>query len=231
MQPGLARLLEDGLTDQEVEDAFRSLARLSPEQADVLRQMERFYLGAAEELRDAGVTVVVASSSSDDIRRLMRAAHRLDWSPRWVINDSQPSFLTLTGAPRDQGINLVQISSRRAAGDPVPSLDRGCISLRNTMTDAPPFRYRTHTDAWNLISATCDYLDVVFAAISRAGPAVTRDSMVEALSTTRYETDAGALITFAPDDRGGSDRFRVLTADPDCVLNDWGCMRAFTDWF
>ena len=39
-----------------------------------------------------------------------------------------------------------------------------------------------------------------------------------------------AIITFSPANRNGAERFRVLQADPDCVLNFWGCMRSTTDW-
>ena len=156
----------------------------------------------------------------------MRAAERLDWFPQWVINDSQPAVLTLTGAPEEQVRRLVQISSRRAAGDPIPDSDRACVSLRNTSAEAPPFSHRTHTDAWNLITATCDSLDLVFAAMTRVAGPLTREALIDALALTDYETAHGSRISFAPDDHNGSDRFRVLRADPDCVLDEWGCMRA-----
>ena len=224
------RLLEDGLTDSEVEEGLRSFSRLSPEQAEVLRQMEQYFLGTVDQLRSAGVTAVVSSADSDDVRRLMRAADRLDWFPQWIINDSQPAVLTLTRAPVEQGRNLVQVSSRRAAGDPVPDSDRGCVSLRNTSTGAPPFPHRTHTDAWNLITATCDSLDVVFAAMTRVTGPLTREALIGVLSTTDYRTAHGSRISFAPDDRNGSEHFRVLRADPNCVLDSWGCMRAVSDW-
>ena len=225
------RLLESGLTDSETEEAVRNLRRLSPEQAEVLRQMEEYFLGAAEDFRRAGVTAVVSSASSADVRRLMRAADRLGWSPQWIINDSQPAVLTLTGAPTEQVRRLVQVSSRRAAGDPVPDSDRACVALRNTSADAPPFSQRTHTDAWNLITGTCDSLDLVFAAMTRVAGPLTREALVSALALTDYETAHGSRIGFDTDDRDGSDRFRVLRADPDCVLDEWGCMRAEGDWF
>ena len=56
------------------------------------------------------------------------------------------------------------------------------------------------------------------------------DTFVEALKSTHYDTGYGGLITFAHADPNGSERFRVLQADPECVLNFWGCMRSTTDW-
>ena len=224
------RLLEGGLTDAEIEEGQQNFSRLVPERAEVLRQIEQYFLSAAEQFRGAGVTTVVSSATSADVRRLMRAAERLDWTPRWITNDSQPAVLTLDGAPRQQSGNLVHVSARRAAGDPVPELDRGCVSLRNTSTGAPPFSHRTHTDAWTLITDTCDLLDVTFAAMTRVAGPLTRDALIDELGATRYETGYGARIAFGPDDRNGSDRFRVLRADPDCVLNHWGCLRAAGDW-
>lgn len=38
------------------------------------------------------------------------------------------------------------------------------------------------------------------------------------------------LITFPSRNSSGADRYRVLQADPDCVLNFWGCMRSTTGW-
>ena len=225
-----ARLLEGGLTDAEIEEGRRNFSRLAPERAEILRQIEQYFLSAAEQFRGAGVTTVVSSATSADVRRLMRAAERLDWTPNWITNDSQPAVLTLDGAPRRQSSKLVQVSSRRAAGDPVPELDRGCVSLRNTSTGAPPFSHRTHTDAWTLITDTCDLLDVTFAAMTRIAGPLTREALIDELGATRYETGHGARIAFGSGDRNGSDRFRVLRADPDCVLDHWGCLRAAGDW-
>ena len=225
------RLLEGGLTDSETEEAVQNLSLLSPEKAEVLRQLEKYFLDTVEQLRRADVTTVVSSATSADVRRLMRAADRLDWFPQWVINDSQPAVLTLTGAPEEQVSRLVQISSRRAAGDPIPDSDRACVGLRNTSAAAPPFSHRTHTDAWNLITATCDSLDLVFAAMTRVAGPLTRQSLIETLALTDYETAHGSRISFAPDDHNGSNRFRVLRADPHCVLDEWGCMRAESDWY
>ena len=224
------RLLESGLTDSEVQEGLSSFSRLSSQQAEVLRQMERHFLDTAERFRAAGVTVVVSSSAPADVRRLMRAADLLGWHPRWVTDDSQPVALTLLGAPPRQARNLVQISSRRAAGDPVPGSDRACVSLRNQTAGAAPFAYRAHSDAWNLITATCDSLDVVFAAMTQTDGPLTREALVVALAGTDYETAHGSRIRFGPDDRDGADRFRVLRADPDCVLDEWGCMRAASGW-
>lgn len=224
------RLLESDLSDSEHEAALRRFSQLSAEHARVLQQMERFFLDTVGEMQSAGVTAVVASASSADVRRLMRAADRLDWFPQWVITDSQPAVLTLTNAPREQGLNLVQISSKRAAGDEIPELDRGCINLRNTSAEAPHFSHRVHTDAWNLTTAICDYLDVTFGAVTRVSGPLTREALSDALNATDYETAHGSRIRFASDDRNGADRFRVLRADPDCVLDYWGCMRAISDW-
>ena len=66
----------------------------------------------------------------------MRAAQQVDWYPKWIINDSQFALLVLTGTPEEQKNNLVQVSTRRAAGDAIPELDEGCVSLRNTAVDA-----------------------------------------------------------------------------------------------
>ena len=225
------RLLEGGLTDAEIEEGLRQLSRLSPERAGILREMEQYYLAAVESFRAAGVTTVASSASAADVRRLMRAAERLGWLPRWVISDAQPAVLTLAGAPQQQSRELVQVSSRRAAGDSVADSDRACVSLRNTATEAPLFTHRQHTDAWNLITETCDLLDIVFAAMTLATEPVTRESLVAALETIEHETAHGSLVTFAPGDRNGADRFRLLRADPGCVLNPWGCMRAESGWY
>ena len=136
----------------------------------------------------------------------------------------------LTDAPEAQGLNLVQVSSRRAADDPIDGLDRGCLSLRNTETMADRFAHQFHTDAWNLMTSTCDYLDIVFSAISRVDGPLTRESFVAALSETDYKAAHGSMVRFAADDLYGSDSFRVLSADPACVLNDWGCMRPLSRW-
>ena len=224
------RLLEGGLSDDEAAEAQRNLATLPPEAADLFGQIEQFYLEAANRFKDAGVTAVAASADWTDVRRMMRAAELVDWHPTWVANDIQPATIVLADVPKAQAENLVLVSNRRAAGDEVPPLDQGCITLRNTASTASPFAHRLHTDAWTLITATCDYLDVAFSAMTRVQGDINADTFVEALKSTRYDTQYGGLITFAPGDPNGSERFRVLQADPECVLNFWGCMRSTTDW-
>lgn len=224
------RLLETGLSADELEEAQRNLASLPPELAELFAQIEQFYNDAAARFKEAGVTAVVATSDWSDVRRMMRAADRIDWVPTWIANDIQPSTIVMADAPRRQAQNLVQVSARRAAGDEVPPLDQGCITLRNTASEAPPFAHRPHSDAWNLITSICDYLDVSFSAMTRVDGPITTDSMVQAMNDTHYDAAYGGLITFSPANRGGAERFRILQPDVDCVLNFWGCMRSTTDW-
>ena len=224
------RLLEGGLSDDEAAEAQRNLATLPPEAADLFGQIEQFYLEAANRFKDAGVTAVAASADWTDVRRMMRAAELVDWYPTWVANDIQPATIVLADVPKAQAENLVLVSNRRAAGDEVPPLDQGCITLRNTASTASPFAHRLHTDAWTLMTAICDYLDVTFSAMTRVQGDINADTFVQALKSTQYDTQYGGLITFAPADPNGSERFRVLQADPECVLNFWGCMRSTTDW-
>ena len=224
------RLLETGLSAGERAEAERNRAALAPGLAALFAEMEQFYTETAAHFEALGVTVVVATVDWSDLRRMMRAAESIGWVPKWVASDIQPSTVLLADAPRRQAQNLVQVSSRRAAGDEVPALDRGCITVRNAASDAAPFAHRLHSDAWNLITATCDYLDVAFSALTRAGGPITARSFVRALNDTRYETGHGGLITLSPANRNGAESFRVLQADPDCVLNFWGCMRSTTDW-
>lgn len=203
---------------------------LPPDLGGLMVAIRQHFLATAEALRDAGVTTVVASASWDAVRSLMRAAEVVGWYPKWITNDSQFSLIVLVDAPEAQGQNLVQISSRRAADDPIDGLDRGCLSLRNTGTAAEPFSHRFHTDAWSLLTATCDYLDVVFSAVSRVDGPLTREAFLAELQETSYVTAHGQHLHFTAGDPYGSDSFRVLGADPNCVLNDWGCMRPLTDW-
>ena len=227
------RLLESGLSESEQREVEMKLTALPPEIAEVLKLVEAFYLDAAEGFKDSGVTAVVTTADWSDVRRFMRAAELVGWTPMWIINDIQPATLTLTEAPERQAGNLVSVSARRAAGDAIPELDRSCMSLRNTASDAPTFSHRHHTDAWSLLQATCDYLDVTFSAMTRAAQAdgtLTRESFMAAMHQTSYDTEYGTLITFGEDNPYGWDRFRVLEADPACVLNHWGCMRSTTDW-
>ena len=224
------RLLHSGLTGDEETAAQQAWARLTPAQADTLELIERFYLDTAADFRDSGVDVVVTSGEWYDIRRLMRAAELIDWFPKWIISDQQHALVVLTNAPPRQANNLVQISFRRAAGDEIPDIDRGCISMRNTAVAAEPFAHRFHTDAWNMITATCEYLDVIFAAVSRVSGQFSQEKFMEELSETRYETPQGSVIQFGRGDYFANDRYRVLQADPHCVLDDWGCMRSVSGW-
>lgn len=231
MAESRVRLMETGLSDAEIAQAVDNFEELAPAQVSVLRSLERYFQDTAADMRDQGVTVVAASANWSDVRRLMRAADQLDWTPTWLISEGQPAVLTLSSSPERQVQNLLQVSSRRAAGDPISELDRGCIALRNTSAGAPAFAHRIHTDAWDLITSTCDLLDVVFGAMTRVDGPLTPASLLDALSTTDYETFRGSRIRFAAGDRNGAERFRVLRADPDCVLNQWGCMRAVSEWF
>ncbi len=208
----------------------QAVASMPPNFAQLLVAMRDHFMTTAAEMRDAGVTAVVAVGDWADVRNLMRAAELAEWYPKWIINDAHYALLVLTDSPKAQGLNLVQVSSRRAADDPIDGLDRGCLSLRNADTAAEPFAHRFHTDAWNLMTSTCDYLDVVFSAVSRVSGPLTRESFVAALSETDYEAAHGQRLRFTAGDLYGSDSFRVLSADPNCVLNDWGCMRPLTDW-
>ena len=230
LQEKRVRLLEGGLSAEEEAEAQRNLAALPSEVADVYGQIEQFFLDAANEFEDAGVSTVVMTADWTDTRRMMRAAELIDWTPTWLANDVQPASVVMSDIPARQAANLVQVSSRRAAGDEVGELDRGCVTLRNTASLADTFSHRLHTDAWTLITATCDYLDIAFAAMTRVEGPITADSFTAALQDTRHDPGYGGRITFAPDDYEGADRFRVLAADPECVLNDWGCMRSTTDW-
>ena len=223
-------LLDGDLSDSEEQAAAQAWESLPPAQADTLRSMEEFFLSVASNLRDSGIYTVVSTADWSDLRRLMRAAELVNWAPTWILTDMQPALLVLTDVPERQAANVVQVSARRAAGDEIPNSDRGCVTVRNTAVDVEPFSYRAHTDAWNLMTSTCDYLDVIFGAISRVNGALTAESFRDSLAVTEYETDQGSLITFDADDPYANDRFRVLKADPNCVLDDWGCMRAISEW-
>lgn len=208
----------------------RAWSELRPEQADTLRQMEQYYLDTATRLRDEGIGLMFSSSVWQDVRRLMRAAELVGWYPDWLISDTQPASLVLTAVPSAQADNVWQVSSTRSPGDEIPELDHGCVVLRNMGTDAGPFSHRFHTDAWNLLVSLCDYLDIIFGAISRVGRPLNGETFVEALRSTEYETSFGLLMVLGANDSFASDRFRLLTADPNCALNRWGCMRPRTQW-
>ena len=208
-----------------------SMQGFPPEIGDLLAGVRGYYLATATAMRDAGVTTVVATASWDSVRNLMRAAETIDWYPKWLTNDTQIALITLVDTPKAQALNLVQVSSRRAADDPIDGFDRGCLTLRNSDTDEGPFAHRFHTDAWSLLTATCDYLDVVFGAVSRVKGPLTSEAFLATLGETDYTAAHGQSLKFTAGDLYGSDSFRVLSADPNCVLNDWGCMRSLTDWF
>ena len=227
----LFRELGGEVFDPNVAAFDEALLAFPPDLGALMVDMRQHFLDAAAQMRDAGVTTVVASAGWAEVRNLMRAAELIGWYPTWIVNDSHYVLLVLTDAPKAQGLNLVQVSSRRAADDPIDGLDRGCLSVRNAETTAERFAHRFHTDAWSLMTSTCDYLDVVFSAVSRVDGPLTRESFLAALQDTDYEAAHGQSVKFAADDLFGSDSFRVLSADPDCVLNDWGCMRPLTDWF
>ena len=102
---------------------------------------------------------------------------------------------------------------------------------RASPASAPPsFAHRHHTDAWSVLVATCDALDMTMAALTRIAGPITGETLAEQLAATDYEPGHGGLVRFGPDDFSGSDRFRLLRADPECMLDEWGCMRAVTDW-
>ena len=223
----LLRSIDHGMSDAEHEERHGESAQIHDE---LHAEVAGYFAGAAARFKNAGVTAVVTTSHWSDVRRMMLAAESIDWTPTWLTSDMQPATLTTGGAPERQVENLRQVSARRAAGDVVPPLDQGCVTVRNTSSDADPFTHRPHTDAWNLIMSICDYLDVAFSALSRVNGEITHLSFLNALNETHYETDYGGLITFSSADRNGADRFRILQSDSGCVLNYWGCMRATTDW-
>ena len=225
------RLLESNLTPAEIEAARTELTTLSPNEAALLAAMERFFLDEATRHRDSGVIAVYATAPWYEVRRMMRAAERVGWRPLWIANDIQIATLTLPGAPPAQVENFYLVSSRRAAGDELTALDRGCVGLRSAASGAPAFPHRHHTDAWSVLVATCDALDVTMSALSRISGPPSAGALMEQLADTRYETGHGGILTYTSEDHSGADRFRVLRADPECVLDEWGCMRAVTEWF
>ena len=224
------RLLEPYLSAAEREDAGRHRAGLGPEHGELFDRMEEFFTESAGRLKEAGATVVATTTDWTDLRRMMRAAELVDWAPMWVANDIQPATVTLADAPKRQAQNLVQVSSRRAAGDRISERDQDCIALRNTTADAPPFSHRLHTDAWTLITSICDLLDMVFGAMTRTEGPIGPASFATAMGDSRYQTGHGGLVSFAAEAAPGAKRFRLLRADPECVLNSWGCMRSTTGW-
>ena len=224
------RLLESSVSGGEAARAQAALDAMSAETVRVLASMEQFFTDAAREFQAAGTAAVFAAADWFVVRRMMRAADRVGFEPVWVLNDMQPATLTLTDAPVAQAERLMLISDNRAAGDTITDLDRGCVSLRNTAESTSPFQHRHHTDAWILLGSICDYLDVVFAAMTRS-PGLTRWTFAAGLGATRYETAHGAIVEFGPNSPLGAGAFRVLRADPGCALDEWGCMRPATPWF
>lgn len=224
------RLMEGDFFDTEML-RLRTLSGTAEGESDTaLQRIQQYFLETAERFRQARVTAVLTSAGWADVRLLMLAAEQLNWFPRWVINDSHTASLVVTDTPSRQVANLVQISASRAAGDEVADLERGCVNLRNALAGRPAFSHRSHSDAWVLLMATCDYLDVVFAAVSRVDGPLTPQALVAALADTDYRTANGSHVGFGRTDRFGNDTYRLLSVDPDCALNAWGCTRAATAW-
>ena len=224
------RLLQSGLTSAEQLDAQSQIASLSADDLRSMRDIEQFYLEAATEQRDSGVVAVFATAPWFELRRMMRAAERIGWRPLWIASDIQGATLPLTDAPPEQADNFYLVSARRAAGDVQTELDRGCVSLRNTARDDTLFEHRAHSDAWGVLQAMCGALDIVVSALSRIDGAPSTVAFAAMLGATRYDAGFGGRLEFAPGDFSGADRFRVQRADPDCILEEWGCMRAVTEW-
>ncbi|WP_419910569.1 hypothetical protein [Candidatus Poriferisodalis sp.] len=223
-------LLRQDLTPAEQAAAQSAMQAVPESEAALLADIEDFYLAEAAKQRDAGVATVFATAPWFELRRMMRAAELVGWHPRWIANDIQGATLTLTGAPEAQAANFYMVSAKRAAGDVVADLDRGCVRLRNSLPGASTFSHRPHSDAWSLLVETCDALDVVVAALSRIDGPFSREALIDQLVATDYDAGYGGRIRFGPGDFSAADRFRVLRADPHCLLDEWGCMRAVTDW-
>ena len=162
------------------------------EVVEQLKEIEGFYLDTAEKFKKNEITVVVASADWRDVRRLVRAADQIDWHPKWITNDTHPISLMMEDASERQAANLYQISSRWAVGDVIPDLDRRCQILRDSDSGVAPFAYRKYTDAWNLLTTTCDYLDVLFAAITRVPGKITYADILRYLGETDYQAKSGA---------------------------------------
>ena len=189
-----------------------------------------FLTVTAAQWQNEGVTAVATTAPWEDVSGFMTEAEALDWLPTWVTSDLQTATLVLDDAPDRQARNLIQASAWRAPGDPISTLDQGCVSLRNT-SGAEVFGYRLHTDAWILLNSLCDLLDITFSAVSRAEIPLTNESMAAALANSSLETPHGSLIGFDAGSQFGPNRLRALQADPDCALNPWGCLRPVTSWF
>ena len=110
------------------------------------------------------------------------------------------------------------ISTRDASPCATPPRPR--IRSRTGSTPMPGRSSPPHATTWTWPSAP----------MTRVRGEITAETFAEALHNTQYDTGYGGLITFAPGDQNGAERFRVLQARPECVLNFWGCMRSTTDW-
>ncbi len=198
-----------------------------PEQPE---EVGPFLAATAAQWQNENVTAVTTSADWENVSQFMIEAEALDWLPIWVTTDLQTATLVLDDAPDRQGLNLIQASTWRAPGDPISTLDQGCVTLRNA-SGAEIFGYRLHTDAWVLLTSLCDTLDALFAAVSRAEMPLTNESMATALATTSFEAPHGLLIAFDSGNQFSPSRMRLLKADPNCALNPWGCLRAISSWF
>lgn len=225
------RLLESNLTPSEQFAAQAALAEISDvDQLRLLSDIERFYLAEAQKQRDGGVRAVFSAAPWFELRRLMLAAERIEWYPRWIANDAQNPTLVLPGMPMSQVENFFIVSSRPTVGDEPTTLDRGCVATRQSAPGADAFDFRPYSDAWILLIATCDALDVVMSALSRVSGAPSPGAVAELLTVAPADAGAETRLAFGPGDYSGAQRFRVLRADFDCGLNPWGCMRAVTAW-
>ena len=130
-------------TDYSESDRMAAKEALPLEQVLVLEHIERFYISTATQFRDAGVTTVVSTSAWQDLRRLIRAAERVGWHPKWVTNEIHISSALLSDVPEAQKANVVQVSSRRAAGDEVTEAEKGCEALRNIGSTAGTFSHQS----------------------------------------------------------------------------------------
>jgi hypothetical protein len=225
------RLLESNLTPAEQFAAQAELAQITDVgDLRLLADIEQFYLDEARKQRDSGVRAVFSAAPWFELRRLVLAAERIEWYPRWIANDSQNPTLVLPDLPSQQIENFFVVSSRPTVGDEPTALDRGCVATRQSAPGAEAFDFRPYSDAWILLIATCDALDVVMGALSRVSGAPTPDALAEMLAVASAESDAETRLRFGPGDYSGAQRFRVLQADFDCGLNPWGCMRAVSGW-
>lgn len=225
------RLLFSDLDSDELEAAIRARSRLDAQTVAALDSIEGFYLDTAARFDRLGIGVVVGAAPWQEVRRLMRAAQVIGWHPTWLITDAIPASVLLTDNPADQAGRVLQVGHRSVPGDDVSPLDRECFVMRNTSVAAEPFSHRVHTDAWNMLTTLCNYLDVVMAAISRISGTPTPAAFLDAMNETEFETPDGGAIRFDAHDPWGAEQFRLLAPDLDCLLDEWGCMRASSKRF